>query len=665
MFLEQCASALKSLYAALIGNNIDPDRAYTESVRHIVRMLAEMIASEHISAEYGIFALGDDCLLNDESLAQAAQLLPQFQSMPISHLGRAYQSLLAFRPIEDTNHLEFSHVGRKNAGVYFTPPSLIEYIIDSVIPLIVEAQATSRPTRLLDPAMGGGDFLSNAVLKILACTGIERAQIAAECVYGVDIDPVAVEISRFCVWAASGFADGIADRICSHLICADALADGVGFDWRQSFPQVFADSDGFDAVVGNPPYIAAKNGLSRSNAHGQSDSYILFLESAMDGLIKPGGMLSMVLPDPMLVRENAAEVRRKLVSDWTILSILHISGVFKEAKVANIVPVCRNEKTSDGNFLVSRIRKLDDRRKFALQPKNTAQALSREVQREVVLSQNRCEFLYLLEDDEFGKVIRQIHGEDASLSRYMEPYVPLKSLNIKAIYRGEEIGKSAIAGESGELPIILGGQSIKPFQIVWEGLKTSRLWVKKPLERYHNTKIILQKSSARLIAALDEVAPEHSGYIFPQSVYGIELCKPGVDEIYLLCILNSQIMNEYIYRTVTGYKLVQPQIELEDIRALPIRRVDFTTPLDQRKSLAATGTAIFKSESMRGDAFPELSDFVAECESDVTHDVLVHIGRRLIDLMESECISPNSKAARDLNATRAAIETILWRLYSP
>ncbi len=97
------------------------------------------------------------------------------------------------------------------------------------------------------------------------------------------------------------------------------------------------------------------------------------------------------------------------------------------------------------------------------------------------------------------------------------------------------------------------------------------------MERYSRTKLLIQKSSAHLIAALDRVSRTHRGYVFPQSVYAVELRESGMHELYLLCILNSRVMNEYVWRTVTGYKLLQPQLELGDIRRLPIRRVSFTT----------------------------------------------------------------------------------------
>lgn len=690
-FVERCSRAVGSLVA-----DEDSSGGRAHAVSDVVRMLAVLLASEQMPGDrlgkdsissaadilrraaetsetglsngynlacssifektgYAIFE-PKDTTLSDEAFFRAARdlFLPIsqtpidsifFQTMPLSWLGCAYQGM--------TNRSR-----RKNGGVYYTPPSLVRYILESVI-----SSENKSHFRILDPSMGGGDFLSAAVKQLSDDSDTGRA--AAECVYGLDIDPMAVEISRFCVWAASGFMDDISDRINQHLICADALCqDREKLDWRNIFPEAFNANDGFDAVVGNPPYIASKNGLGRANSKGQSDTYILFIESIVrNRLVKPDGMFSMVLPDPMLVRENASEIRRHLMNNWTIESLAHILGAFREANVANIVPVCRNSKPTKSFFPACRIEYNTDRRAFNLRPKQTFNALAHSVRRDVILSQRRHEFLYLLEKGKFGDVIRHIHGPNADLRNYEAPFAPLKDFNIKAVYRGEEVGKSAIERETGDLPVILGGQSIKPYEIDWEGIRTNQSWVSKPIERYHSTKIIMQKSSARLVAALDSVSDRHKGFIFPQSVYGIELTKSGIDEIYLLCILNSGIMNEYLWRTVTGYKFIQPQIELEDIRALPIRQVSFITPIEDRKRYVAEGISIFENDA----GLEKLSNFVASClisrpeRSDAVHDLLVHFGQMVIDFTR-ECDADSSSR---LDSARAAVETIVRRIYSP
>jgi hypothetical protein len=588
-----------------------------------------------------------------------------FQTMPLSWIGQAYQAMLAIGPGSD-GELEISRARRKLGGIYFTPPHLVTYVVESALAPIVssgpgfDGQNPRRLSRVLDPAVGGGDFLAETVDFLGRSNPVVRARVAAESVFGMDIDPAAVEIARFRVWAAGGFADGATEEIISHVICADALAT--------------AAAEPFDAVLGNPPYIASKNGLRLSCGRGQSDSYLLFLSAIIDkGLVRDGGTLSMVLPDPVLVRGNAAAIRRKLVTDWTLVSLLHILGSFPEANVANVVPVLRKCRAVDAAFCATRIERAADQRSFAMRPVQTVASLCKPVRIEAVLAQERCELLYLLEDGPFGDVARRIHGPDIALSHYEPPFAPLRSLNVRAIYRGEEVGKSAIVPDVEGLPMLLGGQSVHPYEITWEGRRIPESRVEKPRERYARTKILIQKSSPRIIAALDRATSRHPGYVFPQSVYAVELREPGMDEYYLLCLLNSEVLREYIWRTVTAYKMVQPQLEIEDIKALPIRTVEFTTPHGQRRELAAKGLAIFERECGRAAEavrFPELDNFVAEClarspeRSDVAHDILSQLARMIVDLTARGRKNPDPQTIRTLEAARAAVETIVWRLYS-
>ena len=744
---NRCSAGLAALFAtAQTGPGVSREQALAGCVRHVVRLLAVVLAGEQIPPDRwpseplraaaslirgvvaggGVHALagldhylraasdaaGIDLLLPDsrievtcEGLAAAARaiLAPGrdapieplfFQSMPTSWLGYVYQALLGYRPDDQGQGVVPCQAKRKRGGIYFTPPSLVSYIVESVLALLMPSRelrtdllnGREQPAglRILDPAMGGGDFLAgvvNAVCGGDASDDTHRSRVAAECVYGVDIDPVAVEIARFSVWAASGYADEIADGLRAHLVCGDAIGAGAGqggLDWVRVFPEVFR-AGGFDAVVGNPPYIASKNGFSATGigpaSRGQSDSYLLFAREILDGeLVKPGGAFSMVLPDPMLVRENAADLRRRLLSDWKLESLLHILGAFPQAGVANVVPVCRKTNAPGETFQACRIERVADRRAFGQHPRRTVAALSKPVRTATATAQPRCELLYLLEDDAFGAIIRRIHGDRLSLSEFNPPFVPLRELNVKRIFRGEEVGKSAINQDTGEIPMLMGGQSVQPYEIRWEGRTTDLPKLRKSPDRYQTTKLLVQKSSARLIAALDQPRRGHPGYAFPQSVYGIELRRPGMHELYLLCILNSQMMSEYIRRTVTGYKMLQPQLEIEDIRALPIRRVNFTTPLPERQARLSKAVGIFEHESLRSFAesvpFGELGNFTGQCltsnpeRSDVVHDLLVHLGRLVVDLTEADRQRPDPETARRLESARAAVEAVVWRLYS-
>ncbi|HOK53544.1 MAG TPA: N-6 DNA methylase [Armatimonadota bacterium] len=557
-----------------------------------------------------------------------------FESIPPAWVSTLYERLLDLKPNFSPEPpgvvLKPDSGSRKRSGSFFTPSYIIDYIVKEALG---EKSGSPMP-RVLDPSMGPGDFLLRSAA-FLAQKGLDPTEVAENCLYGCDIDPIAVDLSRFLVWfTAEGKAD--AAKIAQHLICADALDSGDRFRWHDAFPDafsLFSGGSGFDAVIGNPPYVAAKNGgVIKKPVRGQSDYYLLFLESVIENeLVKAGGTLAMVLPDPFLVRSNAAHIRRELLDKWKITSIVHIAGAFPSAQVANVVLVCSNSRPDSSSFPVVRLDKASLQRRFEVNPKSAVSLFACQVDPRFALAQKRAEVLYLVDSDRWQSTFMRIHGPEMSLAKIAEPFIFLKDIGVEVVFRGEEIGKRAISVSDGDLPILLGGQSIKPYRIIWEGNRIEQEDIVKPLKWYSPGNILLQKSSSKLVAAFDEY-----GFIVPQSIYGIKLREDSpYHPLYLLAIMNSTFMNDYVFRAFTGYKLVQPQIELEDVKHLPIRSIPFELNPDEREKLAKEGQSVFESElSNRAGESPQLTalaqNWIASDKPEAVHDLLVYMAKMAI-----------------------------------
>jgi hypothetical protein len=122
----------------------------------------------------------------------------------------------------------------------------------------------------------------------------------------------------------------------------DPSVDPKAFDWKAHFPGVF-ERGGFDAVVGNPPYvrhhhvIPIKPYLERRYAsyHGLGDLYIYFFESALD-LLRQGGRMAFVVTNKWM-RANYGESIRRIFSEraWVdqIIDFGHAKQFFCDAEV--------------------------------------------------------------------------------------------------------------------------------------------------------------------------------------------------------------------------------------------------------------------------------------------------------------------------------------------
>ncbi len=254
--------------------------------------------------------------------------------------------------------------GRKSAreelrqdGRYYTPA----WIIDQILDLLWEDLFPGNEfhphavQRICDPAMGCGYFLLRLIEKAhdeLKVTRSECRQWVGECFYGVDKDPFAVFMARALLWLAlsDGSAEFSPDP--ARFVCGDSLL-GDGFspsscsgckdaeasvDWDAVFPEVAANS-GFDFIFGNPPYEVLTNfktkpnhrllaeqlrcsGLYHDSLNGQINLCRCFIERSLD-LVRPGGLVSMVVPLSLARDASAASLRRRLLMkcqavDWLL-----------------------------------------------------------------------------------------------------------------------------------------------------------------------------------------------------------------------------------------------------------------------------------------------------------------------------------------------------------
>jgi hypothetical protein len=471
---------------------------------------------------------------------------------------------------------------RKRRGHFSTPHALVEQILDACD---YTPSAEILNLRLLDPACGSGNFLACAARRLCAtaqASGLNEAQIDAclqRNLWGLDPDPVACTLAEMQVRATVEAARGSCPATLPlHIHQADSLA----LPWQ---PCV-------DLLLANPPYLAAKNtDLShyrQARRRGQADSYLLFLDLALR-VVRPGGWLGLVLPDPLLARANAAPERARLLSECTLLHIWHLSGVFA-AEVGAVVIIARKTPPR-ALHRVSWTRARWQSRQEQQPAQRVAQTLLR--------SQPGAELRYLLSHEE-GRVserLRRALNAQRAQSDNGSALLPLEEL-VK-ITRGEEIGRSSSSLKplnklSQDYPVLRGGVDLHPYARPLAALGIERAAVQKPLERYLSPKLLVVKSSGHLQAALDR-----EGHVVLQTLY---LLHPREQDralnihYFLLALLNSRLLRAYVYHLHTAYKLVQPQIEQGVLKRLPIPWGNVST----REAIAARARQLEQACSEAG-----------------------------------------------------------------
>jgi adenine-specific DNA-methyltransferase len=190
---------------------------------------------------------------------------------------------------------------RKGKGVVYTPRHVVEAVCARVLKLSREAGAdpTSPDWTALDPAMGAGAFLLGMAEGLLRETGERPSEIIERRLYGADISARSVETTELLLnlWALDSGDD--TSRISTNLRVGNSL-DG------SSLHEELRASDGFSAVIGNPPYVRIQNIDSdarhqiretwRCATQGSVDLYMPFIEMALRE-IRDNGVVGYIVPN--------------------------------------------------------------------------------------------------------------------------------------------------------------------------------------------------------------------------------------------------------------------------------------------------------------------------------------------------------------------------------
>jgi predicted type IV restriction endonuclease len=263
---------------------------------------------------------------------------------------------------------------KKAGGVYYTPTYIVDYIVKHTVGELVDGKkpgprgAVSK-LKILDPACGSGSFLIGAYQYLLdwhrdqyiddgpekwakgskpclyqvvgsdwRLTTDERKRILLNNIYGVDIDPQAVEVTKLSLLLKvledensetirkqlALFHERVLPDLGNNIKCGNSLIgpdfyEGQQmsfldeeemyrvnvFDWKAEFMEIMK-SGGFDAVIGNPPYgyvvPAIQQGYFSKNYQyqdHQKDLYLLFFER-YEYFLKNHGLIGVIVSNTWL-----------------------------------------------------------------------------------------------------------------------------------------------------------------------------------------------------------------------------------------------------------------------------------------------------------------------------------------------------------------------------
>lgn len=576
----------------------------------LMSYLARLFSKKNSEYNSGIFAThySETLTIENEALETIIEgsyvnpngLTYDFSAIDADILGTIYENYLAYiqRRVWDKESKQKSK--RKAQGIYYTPTYIVDYIVRNT--LGEKLKACSKPEealkiRVLDPACGSGSFLIRAYDEFkswytsyvkkngekqhtlnqeLKGTTEFMDKVLENCIYGVDLDPKAVEIAQLNLLLKSAEGKHKLPTLNHTVQCGNSLIDDPAvageraFKWEEKVPEVFKDG-GFDVVVGNPPYVYSREFIEQQEKDWfklkyqsyeyQSDLYILFIERGLN-LLKSKGELGYITPNSFFGNIRTINIRKIILDRCQIENVIYTQkDTFGNVNVETVVFILNKEKARAKTrvYEYAENEKLIDL--FEVDQTNFKE-------------ENRFRFNFRF-DTSVSKIIDKIKSRTENLQTFFDI---TRGVNAYDKYRGQSqaiIDSRAYHSDhkkDGTFVPEMKGKNVERYAIAWDGKSWISYgdWLAAPRDPkyFKGPRLVLRQIPGRtLISSYLE-----SAFCIDQTVF---IAKPKTDNSvfskYCLGLINSTLMAFFFKLSHEELDEIFPKIKLEQFKTLPIK----------------------------------------------------------------------------------------------
>jgi len=557
--------------------------------------------------------------------------------------------------------------------------------------------------RILDPACGSGSFLLGAYTYLLNyhrdwyvendpqkhtkkiyqgkggwwfLTIAEKKKILLNNIYGVDIDSQAVEVTKlslllkvlegetsesigqsYKMFHERALPD-LADNIkCGNSLIGPDFFDNLDpeqitdelrnkinpFDWKAEFPQIFSQKNpGFDAVIGNPPYVilssefCSAEAISYLNcyhvAQYKMDLFHLFIEKGLV-LLNNGGSLGFIVPNPWLTLKFTDRLRKHILENSCIKEIVLFKHlVFQGANVYTSL-LFLNKNCPKNHLAI--VKKPDN----VFDVADIINCPSIQLPQQTWL-ETESYAIEVRQTGAVGGLIKKIIKNHPKLDETARASLGCQAYN-RSKHTAEQIKNRVFHATTKKGKVYLpelAGKDVGRYIID----RQKGQWIKygpwlhdyRTIDWLEGPRILIREivgSGSYKIQAC-YVEETYCNYKTILNVNPKNSTKVSMK--YLTGIINSRLMS-FVYPFMSNKMIAQsfPRITVGDLRKLPIRTIDFDNPDDKAK-----------------------------------HDTMVKLVDRMLDLHKkldaAKVPDEKTKIQRQINTTDKKIDNLVYELYN-
>jgi len=548
--------------------------------------------------------------------------------------------------------LDKKQTRRKKEGVYYTPNYITKYIVENTVGALcqekkeklglldvqiddscfrkakgqeqvlnkkgnkLEEKLTAYKKwllslKILDPACGSGAFLNQVLnflieehtfiqaLEIELRRGQQVAFDIAKSVlennlFGVDINEEAVEIAQLSLWLKTAHKGRKLTDLSNNIKCGNSLIDDPevagdkAFDWNKEFPEIM-QKGGFDVVIGNPPYVFAREKISSKeksffsdtyySADYQFNTYIIFIEKSIQ-LVKRKGLFGLIVPNSWVMVYSGTGLRKYILEKCKVNQIINLLGYsFEGINVETIILIAEKDKVINNQITILNNEYMDFRTSHV---RNQAD----------FLQNNGFEFKIYLDEPSL-KITKHLQENSVILDDIV---------NIKAGLKAYEKGKgipNQTAEDVKSRPYdynykfdkytyrYLQGKDVHRYYLNWSGLYLKygdNLAAPRIFDIFNGPKIVIREITGKFPKC---IISSYNDEIFLFNMSNIAINEKNEKDIslkYILSILNSSLMSYYFVKnTAKSVRTMFPKLILKDLRQFPCKEI---SSIDQTPFIA-------------------------------------------------------------------------------